>query len=497
MSSQDLIGRYMAGQCSDAETRALQEALKSDPALRRAYLDHLNLETALEARAEWALATHAPPRENTPLMDLGPQRPRRSLLPNSLLRAAAGVCLSFCGWWLWKHVSPPCATVVACPGVRHLSPRSTLRKALCEVPEGSIELRTPLGARMVIEAPAVFQFESPSRLRLHQGRLSANIPPPARGFTVVTASGEAVDLGTRFGVDVSDSGPAEVHVFEGEVREKALGGVRQQPVRGGEAVTMDHGAGKPRDLRTSAFIQPEEIAPLQAALSAGQATSAARALDTLRQDPALITLLDFESTPPGPGHYRVVQGRWPGSKALEFRDVGHHFQLHAGGGKKWPQLTLATWVRLDRVGGGRIQSLFHTNGWDRRNPGQIHWSITTHGTLWLVCLPFQKQPVHEENTPHLPIQSRWVHLASSYDSERHILRHYLDGTLGLEMPLTETAPAVLGDAQIGNWDQYDRNLTGRVDEFLLMGRILTPEEILALYRSGTPYRDQSDSLPRR
>jgi hypothetical protein len=48
-------------------------------------------------------------------------------------------------------------------------------------------------------------------------------------------------------------------------------------------------------------------------------------------------------------------------------------------------------------------------------------------------------------------------------------------------------PARLGPAQIGNWNREDRKLSGRMDEFLLLGRVLSDQEIRELYLSGNPY----------
>ena len=86
-----------------------------------------------------------------------------------------------------------------------------------------VDSRGERGARVVIEAPAEFHFESAQRLHMGRGRLSADVPAGAKGFTVVTPSGDAVDLGTQFGVDVPASGAAEIHVFAGEVVAKASG----------------------------------------------------------------------------------------------------------------------------------------------------------------------------------------------------------------------------------------------------------------------------------
>lgn len=48
----DLIQRYIAGRLLDNEALALQEALKSNKALRALYLDYTNLDVALGSHAE-------------------------------------------------------------------------------------------------------------------------------------------------------------------------------------------------------------------------------------------------------------------------------------------------------------------------------------------------------------------------------------------------------------------------------------------------------------
>ncbi len=46
----------------------------------------------------------------------------------------------------------------------------------------------------------------------------------------------------------------------------------------------------------------------------------------------------------------------------------------------------------------------------------------------------------------------------------------------------------LGPAQIGNWDQQDRKLSGRIDQLVVLGRAMGDTEIEELHEAGTPYR---------
>ena len=81
-----------------------------------------------------------------------------------------------------------------------------------------------------------------------------------------------------------------------------------------------------------------------------------------------------------------------------------------------------------------------------------------------------------------------MHLASVYDSEKGTVRFFLNGRFDKETKQQVANPARLGPAQIGNWNQKDRKLSGRVDELLILGRAMSDEEVRALHAAGNPYR---------
>jgi ferric-dicitrate binding protein FerR (iron transport regulator) len=83
---------------------------------------------------------------------------------------------------------------------------------------GLVELEFRNGARVTLEGPAICRIESSNRVLLTGGRLLADVPPAAVGFTVDTPSARVVDLGTRFGVVVGSDGSPEIHVLAGSVR---------------------------------------------------------------------------------------------------------------------------------------------------------------------------------------------------------------------------------------------------------------------------------------
>jgi hypothetical protein len=486
MNLDALLQRYLQGDISREEMQQLNALLRSDRAARRQFREMLNLDSALaEAAAENARRI-APPSEiaRFPIRRFG-------------LAAAAVLLACLTVFHLSKPLGRPFATVVAVTSPEAAAPAwapgAPVSGQPCDLNSGTLELLTAKGAKVVIEAPARFQFLPGNRLNLSRGRVAADVPPSAKGFTVITPTGEAVDLGTRFGVDVQHNGESEIHVFQGEVIAKTTAAPGKS-LRTGDALALSASQTQTRDLRGSVFIQPGEVSSLSAGLAAGQQQRAESQRVRLLKDPSLIALLDFEGAPAFEGNYRMTQGRWPGSKAPEFSELGHHLKVELGEERDWPQLTLAAWVRIDQLG-ALFQSLLHTNGWEKDRPGQVHWMVTHLMTMRLALRANTPAPGSEQKsgfpdslTSVLPDRGRWMHLATVYNAETQSTRFYLNGKPDGEFFHAVAHPAKLGAAQIGNWDRVDRKLSGRIDELLLLGRALSDIEISALYEAGTPYR---------
>ncbi len=70
---------------------------------------------------------------------------------------------------------------------------------------------------MILQGPAELVLVSGSEARLVHGTLTARVPEPARGFTILSPRGKVVDLGTEFGLSVDDAGETTVRVFDGVV----------------------------------------------------------------------------------------------------------------------------------------------------------------------------------------------------------------------------------------------------------------------------------------
>ena len=136
--------------------------------------------------------------------------------------------------------------------------------------QGVVQLQFANGARLLVEGPADVELISGERAKLNSGRVVANIPKEAVGFTLISDAATFVDLGTEFGVEVTASGDALVTVLDGEValvRDKEINGGRSQTLQVGASRTVSADGRKiaKRPFVESYFIR--EVPPTSADLA--------------------------------------------------------------------------------------------------------------------------------------------------------------------------------------------------------------------------------------
>lgn len=506
-----LINRYIDGQMTGQEMQLLDERLRIDSDARRCFARKLNLESALDEAADRTAGEQAAVDDIVALN-------RRALHSKALalcaLSASAAVMLAAGIWW-WRAAPQTYATVIRCVGNQSLAngaplgDGAPLANQLTHMQSGSLELVSIHGARIVIEAPAEFYFETGQRLNLARGRLSAFVPPAAKGFTVVTPSGDAIDLGTKFAVDVASLTETEVHVFEGEVLARPKGGQHLKRLTANSAIRFRQATpAEACDVRHGTFVTAREMIPLSEALRCGQSERARRACQALKQDPTVLAWLDFDR-PPATSNLdaarieygavvhgaRWVQGRFPGTGALDFVHSDDCVQLNLNA--RVSQFTLMTWIRLNQLE-GRHNSLYSTDKWGQL--GQVHWMIGSvdnvrfaikgpnpdlrgNSNVWL-----ETEPKSMTELEH------WVHLALVYDSQAGRAIQLLNGRVVATAVMPKGLIASLGPAQLGNWQPQEhkaneprRLLSGRMDEFVAFSRALSSDELGAYYEATKPY----------
>ncbi len=83
--------------------------------------------------------------------------------------------------------------------------------------DGAIELTFDCGAQVTIFGPADLEITSPMSIRCEKGRVTTLVGDRGKGFVIQTPRAKVVDLGTQFGLSISDKGETEVVVFQGSV----------------------------------------------------------------------------------------------------------------------------------------------------------------------------------------------------------------------------------------------------------------------------------------
>ncbi len=388
------------------------------------------------------------------------------------------------------------------------------------IDSGLIQIEFYCGAVTVIEGPASFDLLTADRGFLRSGKFRARVPKQARGFTILTRSGDIEDLGTEFAIDMpSDDALAEVHVLDGEVRfhpKEPNPGKPPRHLLAGQALQFDDENTK-LVAAANRFIGSAELE----SLARQQAKSWKQKWQTHRQellaDPALVALYGHSPEPrwsrmlrnyapkaDDDSHGAIVgcswvPGRWKGTKALRFRNASHRVCVNVPGEHR--SLTLATWVAIDDFHPTNNIALIHP---DLDQKSVIHWTIdrgvegaTLHFAESVVTWD-PKRRQHYNSTRHGVSdkhRDQWIHLAMVYDADRRLVSHYSNGNLIGTKPIEKLNPLSIGIANLGNWPYRDwakgtefevRNLNGRMDEFVILSRAMQDAEIAAMHRVGKP-----------
>jgi|GEM_PF-5892229 len=213
----DTIAEYLDGQLAPEEAVAFRDRVVSDPIFARAlYLAAVD-EAFLRAQARGD-------GESRPKAATAGWRSRFRRTYRVVGLAVLAASLLFVCWSIWPSSTPReqvarVERMTACQWADGTIPRGSVALGQAfQLRSGVAEFVTQTGVRTVFEGPSAFQFEGADTVRLTSGRLFCDVPRGAEGFTVQTANGRVVDLGTRFGVEIGPAGETEVHVIQGRVR---------------------------------------------------------------------------------------------------------------------------------------------------------------------------------------------------------------------------------------------------------------------------------------
>jgi hypothetical protein len=387
-----------------------------------------------------------------------------------------------------------------------------------QIASGAMEVELKRGTRLVVEGPADLQLVSDNEAFLHFGKATAFVPESAHGFRLIAPAMAVTDLGTEFGLLASTNGPADLHVFSGVVEMNQL---TKKPKRmlQGQALEVRGSRVRKLSLNRTGFLFEDDVARSESAEQHERLRSWKMAADEMSHDPATVVHFTFEDSLPG--DTRVVngaalsherdgkavggewtEGRWPEKRAFAFVNKSDRIRFDAP--NTLTSLTYMAWLRVDQLLSTSNALAITESG----ALGEVHWQVYRDGRVALSAHSGKTGNVDQTwdrgISPAVFTTNRfgkWTHLVSVYDAASRTISHYVNGEFISATAIKRPLPLKLGAVEIGNWgvrvDQprwaslkgagpayLNRFWNGRIDEFALLARALTGDEIHRYYQRG-------------
>jgi hypothetical protein len=370
---------------------------------------------------------------------------------------------------------------------------SLLGQGSMKLVEGYAQITFDEGARIIVEAPAEINLENSNRAFLQLGKLSAEVPTQARGFTINTPSVSMVDLGTEFSVHVAEDGSSDIHVFKGKVSLMAgkldeimgkLYDTVEQIVEAGQAKRVLAGSSEIQDIQfgETAFVR-NTPSPYELAIRQSKPVAYWRFDEGSEDSDRSIQYFgNFAIEPLGPD-----LGDGNTNDALKLNGNNSHV-LAKDMTSNWAQtgFSLVLWVRPDAIARQSIIVNADQDG-PYANYSRQLWMLVWEPELGEV----EGEPVTLTSSTALQ-PGKWYHVAVTVGSNGD-MSLFVNGTeqhnlLPVELSLhvnPERNRIYIGSAACGEDDDRKlmRSFTGGLDEIARYDRVLSPPEIRRLYRS--------------
>jgi hypothetical protein len=521
-ADQHLIDRYFQGTLSEEDIVAINQLLDSSREARDYFRQAALLDSVLHEKA------------SLPLPEISSRNQPHPLIP--WMVAAACLVLALIAWS--KNLShdyeyhghkftstntsqtQPIAQLIdfykAEFSSQYCPKDSVLNQGLYELKSGFIELQFKNNARVLMEGPATFSIEDELNVNLTEGKIRAVIPQMAHGFTVHTEDANFVDLGTEFFVSANPAKKlSQVDVLSGEVN--VVEPASQELLRNlkyRQSARLDSGI-----LKKSAFSNKADL-PIPGQLSTLRWLDHAR---KMASDSSLIAyfpmlgwdsdnidvpanntdfpeefikektsdwqrLRNFASNPRSSHGVRSIaswsSGRWPKKYSQDFSSPFARIDFEIYG--SFEEMTIGAWININQQP-NEHSSILSSDGW--YNSGIIHFVSNRAGGLHCSMPKINEWPTEYASTLSL---NRWIFVSAQIQTTEtgttSLCRVNGEKTSLKNGPTTKIQP---GKVKMGNWfnrhaNEFERNLCGKIDEFMIWDRSLSAEEIKGLYEAGKP-----------
>lgn len=514
-----LFDDLLEGVISEADFLKLEAEMIVDEDVRKAYYGRLKLHTTLQTEMESS--------DSVPGSASVSNSPRRRL-DGLLLSCLVALCVLI-GLLVWKmsgdrgtFLSQKEEPLAKGFGVLtkesgdtswtkvSLLPGDLLPGGSIELVSGMVKLELFNGVDVIAHGPARFEVISDFHLRVDDGKIMCRVPESLHGFRVEIPSGEILDYGTEFEIEVGD-GFESIDVLTGLVEWHGESGMEER-IEAGNGIKLREAA--VIEKRTRSIPSMSELERGFEKVVEERHQEWQERLEQLSEDPRVLALYSMESAPRQSSQIADLSGSQPDGTiirteramsrwgnpygGIDFTPTGS--RIHVDIENKLESLTLMSWVKIDSLD-RLFNSLFLTDGHEQYEP---HWQILNDGRMFFSVKAHSEKGKKDKHISYSPPiwtpekSGQWMHLATVYDGKAFTATHYVNGKAvsidsikkGLQADCVK-----IGTASIGNWSQprYKnspefavRNLNGTMDEFILFSAPLSAGEINKLYEEGKP-----------
>lgn len=365
---------------------------------------------------------------------------------------------------------------------------------------GSLLIEFFSGATVQVNGPADFMVVSQNLAYCSKGKVFAQVPPQAIGFTVDVPQMKIIDKGTEFSLNVQ-SKKTEIQVLKGKVLLDRSSSVIEPLLEGESVLATNDGMIQ----RIHAVSSPPEKDLFQSGLSEDQRKQLRdRWEEKMRKiecDPALLLLFDMEQES---GRTEINRskgdlaakngtivgcqkggGSFPGKRGIEFRRICDRIRFCVP--NDLDSCTLFARIRIDGLD-RKNNSILMSDGNKARG---IAWSISRleNNRAFIrfeVRDDHSDQYIHYDSIPCLDLNDigHWISIAVVIDKKVGRLYHYLNGKRISESLLEHDFPIRIDFAELGNGQNFHsesqyvlRHFCGAMDQFAIFNRPLDSREI--------------------
>ncbi len=374
-----------------------------------------------------------------------------------------------------------------------------------EVSEGLAQIEYIRGSTIILEGPVSFDIVGSNEGSLKRGKLRANVPPVAKGFSVDLPHGRLVDLGTEFGLNVHEGGSTEIFVYKGKVRYDGFQNSDEafsHEISSGEALFVDpYGNPSWIEMPSEPFMGTADLAFISMEQSQNRYSSWVELSEEIAQSNDTLLYYSFDNHAPWSrtlndlskqANGAVVgciwtDGRWAGKGALGFSRKNDQVRLDFPGHHS--ALTLAAWICLGDLGSHPSPIISSDSG----SNGSVSWYISPEGKLVLELISNGKPEKYESAVAFRKQRiGRWMHVSTTFDPVAKMVSHYVNGRSFSREKIVSETPLHFGSCLLGKFSKHSlvkpkRSIQGKIDEFVLFQEAYDEIAIRRLFEIGCPY----------